>query len=448
MRFDIWEDMGIDRRTLLRTLGTVGATTTSVGTSGCLALLFPDGGGGSEGKPISFASQRQRITPQMADQTVTTRSDLINAVEQPDTTVWIPGDVTIDMTGESRIMIANNVIIASDRNLAGGKGGLIKTNDQRNFGLFITKNADVHFRMSGVRFKGPRTDYFDPEDHGRDHRDYSVTGVRAYGKSLIIDNCEVFGWTNAGFVPGTSQTPTQGWFHHNSMHHNQMAHLGYPMDLYNGLHLIEWNYFDHNRHSIAGFGYPSNGYEARFNVVGPNANHPAFFSFDMHSLGENIDSGPKSNSRVAGKFVNVHHNVFEQGQHPAISLSGVPQMFARFCYNWVVDQEGAVDGEKGAELRVRGNIYGSDRVNQGREWLKQLSTQLLQLSNDVLLTKPKPTALPLDLSPETPPDLSNSSTTTNSSQQSTPMNSTQTPQTASRVNPITSTELTPVGGGH
>lgn len=432
--------MGIDRRTTLRTLGAVGATTVSVGTSGCLALLFPDGGG-SNGNPISFASQRQRITPQMADQTVDTRSKLIDAVGQPDTTVWIPSDITIDMTGTPLTTIANNVTIASDRNLAGGNGGLIKTDEQRNFAVFITQNVDVHLRVTGIRLKGPRTDYFDPYKLGRSHRDYATTGIRATGKSIIVDNCEIFGWTNAGLIPGTKETPTQGWIHHNSMHHNQMAHLGYPMDLYNGEHLIEWNYFDHNRHSIAGFGYPTNGYEARFNVVGPNANHPHFFSFDMHNLGENLESGPRKNSQVAGKYVNVHHNVVEQGQHPAISLSGIPKMFARFSHNWVVDEERAIDSEPGAEMRVADNIYGEEVIKQGREWLKQLSAQLQ--SSDELPTNPSPTGLTVNLSIDTPPSLANN-TTTNDSQTATPTKTAS--ETASLVNPITGTALTAVRG--
>src|SRR5699024_8271800 len=132
--------------------------------------------------------------------------------------------------------------------------------------------------------------------------DYASLGFQLQGQTAIVDNCEVFGWTFAGFALGARNKQTRGWIHHNSMHHNQMNHLGYPMELYNGLHLVEWNYFDRNRHSIAGFGYPTNGYEARFNIVGP---HAIAHAFDMHYLGENLDNS----SIVAGQFTNVHHNV-------------------------------------------------------------------------------------------------------------------------------------------
>lgn len=421
------------RRTFLRG-GAAVLATVSASSSGCMYLM---GGRQRQAQqllsenPISFASQRDRIQKKEATHIVNNRSELINAVEQPNTTIWIPEDATIDMTGELMVEIAHNVVIASNRNLNDGKGGLIKTEDQHNFGVFTTNNKNVHFRVTGVRLKGPRMNYFDPVSRGRNLSDYSVTGFRAYGKSLIVDHCEVMGWTNAAFVPGTDETATQGWFHHNEMHHNQMAHLGYPMDLYNGEHLIEWNYFDHNRHSIAGFGYPTNGYEARFNVVGPNANHPHFFSFDMHNLGENLDSGPMRNSRIAGKYVNVHHNVFEQGQHPAISLSGVPEMFARFSYNWVVKREGAIDSEPGAEMRVKGNVYGPEMVKEGRQWLTHLAEQITQ--SETLSTQPSPTALTIDLSLDQLPSLSNSTTTNNTTSSMNSTSETASPTSTSQT---------------
>lgn len=208
----------------------------------------------------------------------------------------------------------------------------------------------------------------DPILFGRSIFDDAVAGFRAYGKSVVVDNCEVFGWTNAAFIPGTKETPTQGWFHHNAMHHNQMNHLGYPMDLYNGQHLIEWNYFDANRHSIAGFGHPENGYEARFNVIGPNAVQHAF---DMHHLRENIDIfGGSDRGKVAGTFVNVHHNVFELTSNSAFSIQGRPKQYARFCQNWCAapkegakqgDPEGVVYYPDGTDVRVQKNRYGLNR---------------------------------------------------------------------------------------
>jgi hypothetical protein len=318
--------------------------------------------------------------------------------------------------------------------------------------VFTTKNENVEFRVTGVRLKGPRTDYFDPRKHGRSEYDFAVTGFRAYGKSVIVDNCEVFGWTAAGFIPGTKSTPTRGWFHHNAMHHNQMEHLGYPMDLYNGAHLIEWNYFDYNRHSIAGFGRRKNGYEARFNIVGP---HSISHAFDMHYLGENLGTS----SRVAGKYVNVHHNVFELTSHSAFSIQGSPRQYARFCRNWCAapkggadhgDPEGVVFYPDYADVRVKHNRY--DTVTPGHRWLRQLSRQVAQRP-DVFAPHPSPAALSITLPIQSPPSLpgsAESSTTTPHPSPTTAMPSSSTPASpttqSSRINPITHTPLTPVGG--
>jgi hypothetical protein len=404
------------------------------------------------GAPISFASQRKRIRKQDATTTVTNRSQLVDAVGQAGATVWVPGNVTIDMGRASRVEIANNVTIASNRNLNGQTGGMIQTAEYPNVGVFFTKNENVSFRVTGIRLKGPRTDYFDPKKHGRGTYDYATTAFRPYGKSVIVDNCEVFGWTAAGFIPGTKETATQGWFHHNAMHHNQMAHLGYGMDLQNGVHLVEWNYFDANRHSIAGYGHRQNGYEARFNVVGSNVDHPHFFQFDMHSLGENVESGPNAQSPMAGKYVNVHHNVFELTDHNALSLSGIPRMYARFVRNWCADSENVVDSEQGADLRMKHNRYGQKQVKQGRAWLKQLAHALAQrasssaASSSTFGTQPSPTAMTPPLPIRSPPSLDSTSTSppTNTSTKTARPN-TSSPQ-ASHVNPITGIPLTPVGG--
>jgi hypothetical protein len=443
------------RRTVLRTMGAVGATTASAGLSGCLALLVGRSQTGG-GTPISFASQRKRIRRSDATIVVHTRAELIEALQTPNAVIWVPGNVTIEMGGATMVPIANNVTIASNRNLGGKKGGMIKTSEYPNVGVFITENDDVSFRVTGLRLKGPRTDYFDPVAFGRDTYDYAVTGFRPYGKSVVVDNCEVFGWTAAGFIPGTKETPTQGWFHHNAMHHNQMAHLGYGMDLQNGVHLVEWNYFDANRHSIAGFGHRENGYEARFNVVGTHVDHPSFFQFDMHSLGENIESGPMSDSQMAGRYVNAHHNVFELTDHNALSLSGIPRMYARFCRNWCADNQNVVDSDPGADLRVKHNRYGPQQVKHGRAWLKQLAHALSQRSSSSSSsspspfgTRPSPTPLNPPLSIRSPPSLDSTSTATslptptNTSTMTARSNTSSTAQ-ASHVNPITGIPLTPV----
>lgn len=325
----------------------------------------------------------------MATHVVNNRSQLIDAVGNPEAIIWIPENVTIDMTGEFGILVAPNVTIASNRIVKPKTCGMIKS-DSYERGIFI--NDTGGFRITGIRLKGPRTDYFDPWDWGADEADYASVAFQLQGQTAIIDNCEVFGWTFAGFTLGSKSKLTRGWIHHNSMHHNQMNHLGYPMELYNGLHLIEWNYFDRNRHSIAGFGYPTNGYEARFNIVGPHAIEHAF---DMHYLGENLDNG----NMIAGKFTNVHHNVFELISHSAFSIQGYPLRYARFCQNWCAAPKGGVDAGDpegvvffldDADVRVKNNVYGAQSIKTGREWLRKMRLKLTKNAETAGSGPPRP----------------------------------------------------------
>lgn len=320
----------------------------------------------------------------MATHTVKTRAQLIEAVNQSGATIWIPAGVTIDMTDEPLVPVASNVTIASSRSLGSTKksSGMIKTTSYDN-PIFV--HSKGRLRVTGLRLQGPRTDHFDPWKAGESHEDYSSSGFKTTGATVIVDNCEVFGWTFAGFSIGAQQTPTSGWLHHNAMHHNQMAHLGYPMELYNGEHLIEWNYFNYNRHSIAGFGHRQNGYEARYNVVGPRSHQHAF---DMHWLGENLDNSNES----GGKYINVHHNVFtlDEPGVEALSIQGKPRQQSQFSYNWCLREPSELSLGLEAIARqiqnpasdptaltdstsfyVQGNKFGAQAVKKGRAWLKK-----------------------------------------------------------------------------
>ncbi len=365
------------RRTFLRGVAA-GAVATSMGMSGCIGFL---GGGhqqqvhdGLKQARMPFASQQQRITKDQATHVVSDRSQLVEAVMTPEATVWLPGNVEIDLTGSPSIPVAPNVTIASNRGLDDGAGGVIKT-DEYDHGLLIADDGSC--RVTGIQLQGPRNDYFDVPLADLDS--YSSVGIKLRGQRAIVDHCEVYGWTFAGVLLGSNSTATQGWVHHNSMHHNQMNHLGYPVELYNGVHLIEWNTFDHNRHSIAGFGYWTNGYEARYNLVGPNA---ILHAFDMHHLGENLDHVSESKGMRGGKFVNIHHNVFTLTDHAAFSIQGYPKQFARFANNWCATSDRAVFALPDADFQMQDNSYGEQAVEQGQQWLQEQAQSATQDSQN------------------------------------------------------------------
>ncbi|MFC7193177.1 hypothetical protein ACFQL7_27600 [Halocatena marina] len=367
----------VSRRQLLRGLGTVG-TAVFTSLSGCLF-----GGNDEESSPSVFASQQGRITQEQATHVVTTARGLRNAVSTPNAVVWIPNNTVIDISGEFGVEIARNVMIASNRDLA-HPGGMLESNAYIN-GHFTTKETGNGFiRISGIRLKGPRTDVFDPRKKPKPASAYYSAGFRLAPKKVLIDNCEVVGWTNAGFLLGSKQVQTTSWLHHNQMHHNRMHTLGYPFELYNGTALIEWNYFNANRHSITAFGSPTSGYEARFNLVGSDAVHHAF---DMHALCENRDAMMcgSTGRDLAGKFCNIHHNVFLLTHRSAFSIQGYSVKPSQFVSNWCAEQKGGSDtgDPEGvvyfpdyAAVTVRDNRYGKEAVAAGQEWLSNAAQKV------------------------------------------------------------------------
>jgi len=101
--------------------------------------------------------------------------------------------------------------------------------------------------------------------------------------------------------------------------------LGYGVSHDQACSLIERNLFNYNRHSIAGTGRPTGGYEARHNVeIGQSLSH----CFDMHGGRDRKDG-----TEVAGRWMKIHHNTF-RSTHRAITIRGVPEEEAAIHYNW------------------------------------------------------------------------------------------------------------------
>ncbi|KYH26865.1 hypothetical protein HAPAU_07520 [Halalkalicoccus paucihalophilus] len=142
--------------------------------------------------------------------------------------------------------------------------------------------------------------------------------------------------------------------------------MGYGVVVYRGDPLIEHNYFDANRHSIAGGGRAGCSYEARYNLQGPNG---LIFGFEMHAPG--------------GDRIDVHHNTFELVENrsgnatAAIAIRGTPGSGARVADNWffnptdpgadryvdgspIVQYHNDADGNGWDEVTLSGNHFGPD----------------------------------------------------------------------------------------
>jgi hypothetical protein len=377
------------RRRVLQSLGTVGVAAVS-SLSGCLFSSK------SRTVSVTFSSQQGRITKQQATHVVQTAGELRRAVGTQGAVVWIPGTAVIDISDEFGTEIAPNVTIASNRGL-GGTGGLLRSTAYIN-GHFTTESkGEGYIRLSGIRLKGPRTDVFDPRKMPNPAEHYYAAGFRLHPKRVIIDNCEVLGWTNAGALIGAKEMATTSWIHHNQMHHNRMHTLGYPFELYNGMAMIEWNYFNRNRHSITAYGYPTNGYEARYNFVGK---HGIQHAFDMHTLCENDPEMDCGGRDLAGRICRVHHNVFLIMKYSAFSIQGYSVKPSAFVQNWcaqpkggaaVGDAEGVVYFPDYGDVRVANNQFGEQAAAQGKQWLLSAANRLAgQRDNPQHAIKPLP----------------------------------------------------------
>jgi hypothetical protein len=270
---------------------------------------------------------------EQADTIVDSRSDLLSALDgaTPGTVVYVANDAEIDLTGESSISLGTDVTLASGRGQDGSNGGLLYTDSYPRW-LFRSRATGV--RVTGVRLRGPRTDYFDPREECDEEEDAHSCGLHLFGDTAEIENCELFGWPHAAIAFGARGYSTVGHAHHNAIHHNRMETLGYGIELYDGCSRIEHTYFDANRHAVTGFGYATNGYEARYNLIGHD---PVSHAFDMHRLSENINT---DDPLLAGKSVSIYHNTVAYTEdilgrsQEAVDIRGVTAEQSVIDRNW------------------------------------------------------------------------------------------------------------------
>ena len=214
---------------------------------------------------------------------------------------------------------------ASDEDPAspGGQVFLGPADSDQRVGLVA---GGENVRITGIQLEGP--------DMGNNTVDQPAIGIYSAYRNLEVDNCEIRGWSGAGigiFGTGGSDMKAGGYVHHNYIHHCQMDGLGYGVVVSGGaVSLIEANYFDYCRHAIAGSGVGGDGYEARYNICGPNFVAGSSHNFDMHGT----SSG---STTIAGDTIKIHHNTFRAtGPLNAfpVAIRGVPRDGAYIDHNW------------------------------------------------------------------------------------------------------------------
>lgn len=247
------------------------------------------------------------------------KSKLLNAMTTTGETIYLRDGVEMDLSGERDIRVESNVTVASDRGKNGNRGALLYFDDYTPNGSLV-ETYDGGIRFTGLRLEGPRTDYFDPGSGSYD--DHFSEGLHFVnersdndaetGYNVEIDNCQFYGWSGQAITVGARSWAGNAHVHHCSFHNNQMEGYGYGVHLINGQSLVDYCYFDLNRHCIAGYGWETNGYEAHHNVV----ERPISHAFDMHRLEENGQGESEKDSDgtpwewTAGSTIDVHHNQF------------------------------------------------------------------------------------------------------------------------------------------
>jgi hypothetical protein len=149
-------------------------------------------------------------------------------------------------------------------------------------------------------------------------------------EGVEIDNCEVWGFAYAGIT-----AEEDGHVHHNHVHHTPRDGLGYGI-IESGCHpLIEWNYFNYNRHAVASSG--SGGYTVRYNHFGPDT---IGHVIDMHRSGGN-------RMEIYRNTVEGHEAVNDGSQKPAVAIRGTPDDVATIHDNWFYNPDQPRDSPSG-----------------------------------------------------------------------------------------------------
>jgi hypothetical protein len=327
---------------------------------------------------------------------------LLEALNTPNTTVYVRNHVALDLSSEDGIRIREGVKLVGGRD-ARHVGPLLFTTT-RPKRLFRIQGDNV--RITGLRIRGPELGIGEGDDNVSRSIviDLSALGGRPFGSSnkIEIDNNELYGWSGAairvqdydessgtvrvhGKINGTNVDAVH--IHDNFIHHNQHeGKQGYGVVLADGAYaLIERNVFDFNRHAIAADGREGTGYKAYKNLILKGGgvhrcvagNCTYTHQFDMHGRDDcgfwDLFSDTLFNCGLAGEYMDIRYNSFQYTNDNAFRLRGTPKLWDTPGINagaFVVSNVFAHDDLDGAlsqtesGLHTQGNIVGVDTLGE------------------------------------------------------------------------------------
>ncbi|MEX2964269.1 hypothetical protein [Microbulbifer sp. TYP-18] len=298
---------------------------------------------------------------------VSTLGEFINSINNAvaGDVIYIDDDATIDLTGLGTIDIPANITICSGRGRDGSLGGKItKAHSGSN---------DIMFNAlgEGITVTGLRLDGQDPEIRDYLESTYDeplIAGIYVQDNQItaqnpvIVSNNEITGFsyygvgTERGYGNGLGELSVI--VKNNYIHHNRRKGLGYGVLVDGDSNvLVEANYFDFNRHDIAGSGDPGQTYEARYNLVGPGGNS---HNFDMHR-----QNGGKGGYKNGGDLIRIHHNSFSLTDYPNVVIRGIPDTGAFISYNSFPK----TSSESAVQVYESGRFYVSSNLGNTRGWM-------------------------------------------------------------------------------
>ncbi len=257
--------------------------------------------------------------------------------------VYIDGELKIDLSNEPTIELPEGITIESNRGRNGNLGVLFFSNNFSTNPMFICKGNNI--KIKGIRFRGPddkikqvKKLYNEiqnlKENNAPNNKIHMVyvsslpnsVGIKLYGKNIVIEDCEIYGWSRSGLYVEYSGNVKIA---NNFIHHNQRTGLGYGI-LVQGYAEIYNNIFDYNRHAIASSGKWRAGYHAHHNIC---LSHSTLQShiFDVHG-GKDRNDG----TDIAGRLFLIHDNIFfinEQNIDEIFMIRGRPTKEARIFKN-------------------------------------------------------------------------------------------------------------------
>ncbi len=326
--------------------------------AGADAGSSPIGGGPGYVSPHGY-------TQATADYVVTTATALRSALASASSgkVIWIPGDVTIDVSGWSGVVVPQGVVLASDRGVGSSSGGL----------LYDTSSSGVCFRpRSHTVFSGLRCQGTHPTSSAR-------TFMSASGYyHLEFENCEIWNHGYIGLYFGMYglpwDSPNRNWVHHCTIYGYQQTGLGYGIDIAGTSVLIECNRIWDCRHLISGQrtqqGQPTTDFVCRENVFGDarywQSNWTYGCQVDQHGGNDSQAVGnpnPPNVYTASGGTLLIYNNTFSSNDgHQNVGLRGIPAVRCEVYHNWTkklyMGQSGLHD-----ETRAMADAFNEDLRN-------------------------------------------------------------------------------------